>query len=166
MLRQVDLPEVSGALYLSRMPGRSGPFDQESREIVDAKVDYVLSLAPMHQIEEKAPDYAQAVRDSTLDWARREFPIEDYQIPREDQWSEFAGLIRQVAADLESGRRLAIHCSLGKGRTGMVAVSVLLALGLDQKDALSRVKDAEGSPDTREQAEFIQHVAKTIRVTE
>ncbi len=51
---------------------------------------------------------------------------------------QFAGPFREMFAELLAGRApLAFNCSAGKDRTGMAAVLILLALGVDRESAMA-----------------------------
>ena len=50
---------------------------------------------------------------------------------------QFAGQFKEMLAELLAGRApLAFNCSAGKDRTGMAAVLILLALGVDRETAI------------------------------
>lgn len=54
----------------------------------------------------------------------------------------FADAVQAVTAAFRAGQRVGFHCGGGKGRTGTVAVGVLLALGvcrsLDEAEAMAK----------------------------
>lgn len=63
-----------------------------------------------------------------LTWIR--IPLGDD--PSQDQAALFKTAIEAVIAAYRGGQKVAFHCGGGKGRTGTVAVGVLLALGMCQ----------------------------------
>lgn len=160
MLREVDIPEVSGRLFLSRMPGRYGSFAQESQEIVNRGIDTVVSLTPLDEVSKKSPAYAEAISTNALSWERKEFPIQDYGIPTERE--AFLNLAWGIAKDLQAGKRTLIHCGAGVGRTGTLAVCVLMALGMEREAALDSVDAADAGPETAEQRELVRWVSETF----
>lgn len=161
MLREVEVPEVSGRLFLSRMPGRHGPFGQESQAINDHGVDIVISLTSLDEIASKAPEYGDAIRNEALSWERQEFPIDDYGVPADSK--EFLNLARNVADYLQAGRRILIHCGAGIGRTGTLATCVLMASRIEYEDALNRVRQARSGPENEGQSRFVQAIGELLR---
>jgi protein-tyrosine phosphatase len=67
----------------------------------------------------------------------------------------FWALARNVANRLQSGESVLIHCAGGVGRTAMLAVSVLLALGEPLIEAESVVSRAGSIVETMPQIEML-----------
>jgi len=68
------------------------------------------------------------------------FPIPDKWIPSSmdrlvQVVGELVGLVRQ-------GECILVHCNGGKGRTGLIVVSTLVALGMDPSDATEKIRIA------------------------
>lgn len=61
-----------------------------------------------------------------------------------------------LAERLREGERILVHCSGGVGRSGTLAVSVLLVLGLEPELAHHIVKESGSQPETGEQREIIR----------
>ena len=70
---------------------------------------------------------------------------------RESFWA----LAKDVANRLQSGEAVLIHCTGGVGRTAMLAVSVLLALGEPMNQAESVVSVAGSTVETMPQIEML-----------
>lgn len=164
MLREVQVPEVTGRLFLSRMPGRLGPFAEESQKINAHGIDVVVSLASLGEITRKAPEYAKAVRDNVLPWEREEFPIEDFGVPADAE--EFVAFVEEVAEGLRAGQHVLIHCGAGIGRTGTLATCVLMALRIEHQDAMNRVGQAGSRPENESQKRFVEYIGELLREAE
>jgi protein-tyrosine phosphatase len=54
----------------------------------------------------------------------------------------YLALVDAVLASLGDGRRVAVHCNGGKGRTGTLAVAVLFALGSSITAGVAAVRAA------------------------
>jgi protein-tyrosine phosphatase len=67
----------------------------------------------------------------------------------------FWALANDIASRLQSGEAVLIHCAGGVGRTAMLAVSVLLALGEPMNDAESAVSRAGSTVETMAQIEML-----------
>jgi protein-tyrosine phosphatase len=71
-------------------------------------------------------------------------------------------LANDLANRLRSGEALLIHCAGGVGRTAMLAVSVLLALGEPFKEAESAVSRAGSIVETMPQIEMLSWCAAQV----
>ncbi len=161
MLRLVQLPEsTSGKLYLSAMPGYYSSFDEDARLISDFDIDQVYCLASFPEIRAKAPEYAAAIRADDLPWKWVGFPVEDFDAPADRV--RFLAMARDVADRLRKGEYLLIHCAAGIGRTGMLGALVLMILGLERSEALARVNEAGGNPESPSQQAFLIWAASAL----
>ena len=70
------------------------------------------------------------------------------------------GALYQIAAKLESGENVALHCRQGIGRSGMMTAGALKILGLSTTSAGSAVSHARGLeiPETPEQLAWLTQV--------
>lgn len=155
MFRQVSLPaSVRGDLYLYRMPGRSGDLDQVFDELEREGISQVISLAPMHEIDSKSPDYAQAIRSSSVPVQVTIVPVEDFNVPSDREGFDRAA--RSAAQSLRAGEGILVHCGAGIGRTGMFAALVLHHLGTELQEALDRLDEAGSRPEKDGQTRFLR----------
>ncbi len=74
-------------------------------------------------------------------------------------------LLATVQQRLTDGASVVIHCEGGKGRTGVVAGSLLVALGASTPEALRRLHEARGPncPENARQRTFIERFATEAR---
>jgi protein-tyrosine phosphatase len=86
------------------------------------------------------------------------FPIPDREVPASTQ--EALSLFSTVAAALEEGKNIAVHCRQGIGRSGLIAAGVLLTSGMSVDKALEVVGAARGEavPETPAQLQWIKHL--------
>jgi atypical dual specificity phosphatase len=143
------------------MPGRCEPFEEAQKEIQRQGITRVVCLTPEEEIRSKSPEYASALEGGAFSWIHIEFPIPDYGVPQDEE--AFLNLVRSIAHQLQEGERVLIHCGAGHGRTGTVAICVLMALGLEKDEAEERVEDAGSAPETAEQRGLVEWVAKYLR---
>jgi protein-tyrosine phosphatase len=158
MFREVKLPgAVVGRLFLHSMPGRYEAYGDARQEIARCHIARVVCLAPLAEVQMKSPLYAQAIEAARLSWIQEIFPVADYGIPEDRE--TFWRLAQRLAAGLQRGERVLIHCGAGIGRTGTMAICVLLALGMTTDHAHATVRAAGSSLETAAQQEVISWAA-------
>ena len=92
-----------------------------------------------------------------LSW--REFPITDRASPTARHRADFNLLLNELLTSLDAGRRVALHCQAGLGRTGLLAASLLVRSGIGPDDAIAIVRSARpGSIETSGQEDFIRKI--------
>jgi protein-tyrosine phosphatase len=84
------------------------------------------------------------------------FPIPDRGVPTSTR--EALSLLGSIAAVLEQGQNVAVHCRQGIGRSGLVAAALLVMSGMGVEKAIEAVSAARGLaiPETPEQLEWIK----------
>ena len=128
MFRRVELPAgVPGRLFLHSMPGRFETLEKAWQQVNIEAVAAIVSLVESYEIPLKSLAYAEALELGTVPCPVLPFEIREGGVP--DDRNAFWGLATAIANRLQSGEAVLIHCAGGVGRTAMLAVSVLLALG-------------------------------------
>src|SRR5262245_41178768 len=158
MSRRVDLPEqVPGRLLLHSMPGRFEALERVWHQLKSEAVGAIVCLTEMYEIRLKSSRYADALETGTVPCSVLPFEIREGGMP-EDR-AAFWTLTKDVASRLQSGETVLIHCAGGIGRTAMLAVSVLLALGQPMNEAESAVSQAGSTVETMAQIEMLRWCA-------
>lgn len=159
IFRQVLVPpKVKGKLYLHSMLGRYETLRTSLEEIERLAINGILSLASLEEIENKSPQYVEAIKSNLLSCEYLPFPITDYDVPTDRQ--EFGVFVENAARRLHKGERLLLHCGAGIGRTGTVACCILIELGLSQDNAERSVDAAGSHPETTDQKALVDWYAK------
>jgi protein-tyrosine phosphatase len=154
MFRRVDLPAwVSGKLWLHSMPGRFETIERVWHQVRSEAIGAIVCLAEEYEIRLKSSKYAEALETGAVPCSVLPFEIREGGVP-EDR-DGFWGLARDVANRLESGEAVLVHCAGGVGRTAMLAVSVLLALGEPMTEAEKAVSRAGSTVETMPQIEML-----------
>jgi protein-tyrosine phosphatase len=124
-------------------------------------VDTVVSLLTPAEVEEmELQNEDLYCRQNKIEFVS--FPIEDRMTPASD--AEAIRLIEKLDSYLAHGRNVVIHCRQGIGRSGLVAVSLLLERGLSVPNAVGRVSGARRTqvPETSEQLAWIENHAAML----
>lgn len=146
-----------GKLAISARPRGGDWLESELFGWRSLGIDVLVSL--LESSEERELDLApeaDLARGIGVDFIS--FPIPDRSIPSTS--SNAFRLVDQLKMQLESGRSIVIHCRQGVGRAGMIAASILTALGIEPEDAIEATSFARGItvPETPEQQEWIRSV--------
>ena len=124
-------------------------------------IDVVLSLlTPDEMSELDLQDEATKARHAGLRFLG--FPIPDRGVP--ESRLAFAELVHSLEKDLRAGRRVAVHCRQGIGRSALVAASLLVSTGEAPDAALRVIEQARGIPvpETPEQRGWIAQFAANL----
>ena len=158
MFRRVELPAgISGKLLLHSMPGRFEALERVWHHLREEAVAAIICLTEKFEIRLKSAGYAQALEAGTVPCAVLPFEIREGGVP--DDRDLFWSLVNDVAGRLQSGESVLIHCAGGVGRTAMLAVSVLMALGEPIHKAEKLVSRAGSTVETMPQMEMLSWCA-------
>jgi protein-tyrosine phosphatase len=92
----------------------------------------------------------------------RSFPIADRGVP--ERLSDFLAFTDALAANVQGGLSVAVHCRAGIGRSSLTAAAILLRLGVAAANAFPMISTARGLsvPDTQQQVEWFHMLSKAI----
>jgi protein-tyrosine phosphatase len=153
-LRPLSLPpEVPGTLWLSSMPGRFSPWPSFETEARRAGLALVVCLTPRDEVAELSPAYHAALAQGQVPFRWLNVPMPNFGLPEDPP--AFRREIGRIAQSLRNGDAVMLHCAAGLGRTGTVAACVLKALGVEQADALERVRQAGSNPQNAKQTGLV-----------
>lgn len=152
--RPVLLPaNISGALLLDAMPGRYGDWSAFEAQARRRGLAEVVCLTPLAEMAQLSPAYHAAVSAGDVSFRWRHLPMRNFGVPEDAQ--SFRQQVLQIAAALQAGDAVLLHCAAGIGRTGTTAACVLKALGLPPDKALQHVRDAGSNPENAQQSGLV-----------
>jgi protein-tyrosine phosphatase len=150
-----ELPfNLQGNIFRSSMPfGNYDPSGENFREFKQKKIKVIVLLAEDKECEQKA---GRNLREFYKQEGFRviHFPIPDFGIPSKEDLEHFAQKTIECA---KKGNNIVIHCSAGRGRTGMFAAYLAKQiLGLSGEEAIKWIRQyIDGAVETDEQIQLI-----------
>lgn len=139
------LPLHRGTLALCALPASA----EARAAVLDFAPALILSLTPDSELARLGaadlPGWSAAVGIRRL-----AFPVEDFQTPPEG--ADWEAIGAPVTAALKHGGRVLVHCRGGLGRSGMVALRLMVEAGEAPDAALLRLRTARpGAVETEAQ---------------
>lgn len=129
---RIPLPRTDGALWLCSL--RDIAPDPEA-VLSYTGASTVVCLNQRTELERRVPEY--------LDWLHRQrsgralwFPIRNFDA---DPVEATLPLLEMVVDRFEAGDGVVVHCAMGQGRAGTIAVCLLMVLGATRDEALRTV---------------------------
>lgn len=164
---RVPLPHAQGVLSLC---GKHAIGPSPESVVERHGVTTVVCLVEQHELLDRYPRYVEWLRSDerhrrpgrsveTVEavWE----PIHDLHAPTLDR---ALALVDDVVARLHHGEHVLIHCGAGIGRAGTVATLVLIALGMDEDEALRHVAAHRpmAGPEVGAQQELVRNAALAL----
>jgi protein-tyrosine phosphatase len=146
-----------GKLAVTSRPRGGDWLDDEIKAWQQAGLDVVVSLLEKDEVAQFELGHEGDVAESKgLRFIS--FPIPDRGVPAATR--DALSLFSTIAAALEAGKNVAVHCRQGIGRSGLIAAGVLLTSGMGVDKALEVVSAARGEavPETSAQLQWIKHL--------
>ena len=150
--------DTPGRLGVSRRPDGGEALDGQIAKLQHGMVDHVVSLL--------RPDEAAALglAEEAAACERHgvgfyNFPIVDHGLPANVE--HYRRVAHAMDRRLRAGQALVVHCRAGLGRAPSLAISALVAGGMNIDEAILRVGRARGRPvpETDQQYEFLKAFA-------
>ena len=128
----VPLPRTDGSLWLC---GLRDVADDPDSVLAFTGATTIVCLNERGELERRAPAYADWLRanqPASALW----FPIRNFAAESADATMPF---LQMIIDRFEHGDGVVVHCAMGQGRAGTIAVCLLLMLGAPLDDALATV---------------------------
>ena len=142
------------------MPGRFETIEKVWQQLKSDAVAAIICLTEEYEIRLKSSKYADALETGAVPCSVVPFEIREGGVPADRD--AFWALANDLANRLRCGEALLIHCAGGVGRTAMLAVSVLLALGESFNEAENAVSRAGSIVETMAQIEMLSWCAAQV----
>ncbi len=164
----VEVPGTTGLIGLLHCPGltyshgdieRNRSLEEDLDALQAWGASALLTLIESHEFDMLGvPDLGERV-SARMRWYW--IPIPDGGAP--DQAADAAWVVvgREIAEALRAGRRVALHCHAGLGRSGTMAASLLTLFGVPVSDAIATVRRSRpGAIQTDEQEQYLRRVPR------
>lgn len=150
-----------GQLAIIARPRGGEWLDEELHALKEAHVNVLISLLTNEESEELGlTKEAELSAKHGLEFLS--FPIPDLAVPASATVTrEFLNRLLNL---LRGGKRIAIHCRQGIGRSGLIAASLLVMEAIDPFVAFRRVSAARGLevPETTEQRDWVMELSHHV----
>lgn len=128
-----------GSLAISQMPGRLGGYKDDLDFIRDWKPSIVISATTRGEHADAGVEaLGKDIPESGARWLH--LPIKDYGTPDETFMHAWPDASAAVLSALQGRGRVLIHCKGGCGRSGMLALRLMVEAGEEAVDALLRLR--------------------------
>ncbi|WP_089900105.1 protein-tyrosine phosphatase family protein [Chitinophaga arvensicola] len=148
-----------GRLGIMARPRGNDWLESEILHLKQQGVKVLVSLLETHEVKElelrKEESYCTQHGVAYIN-----FPIKDRGIPENSLGT--TAFLQSLAAEIDAGHAVCIHCRMGIGRSSLIAGGVLLLKGHPFKgllDKISRLRDLK-VPDTTEQEQWLQEKSR------
>lgn len=148
-----------GRIGISRLPGLKGNFNRDLQTIFQWHPSTVVSMTELHEMREaKADGLGEALKLHNVSWLH--LPLRDYgglAGVNAKSWDENSA---QLHSELNIGEGILVHCSGGHGRSGMIALRLLVERGVDPYVALKLLRAAKpGAVETEDQLSWASSIS-------
>lgn len=133
------LPVAGGILAICPLPGRGGSYAEDIEHLHEWRPSLVVSLATQPElVAEGAETLGQDMQDRGSRWVH--LPIPDFGVPDAATARKWDDTSRIALAALRGGGRVLVHCMGGCGRSGMIALRLMIEAGEAPARALDRLR--------------------------
>lgn len=150
-----------GSIIMMPKPPGGSRLSSYIKFLKSKKVNAVVSLLQYEEVmAHSLTNEGVKCEEDGIDFIN--FPIKDHSTPQ--FFVPFNQLIEQLVKRIMSNENIAVHCYAGIGRTGIVAASILIKLGMQVDSALIQLSRIRGLrvPETIQQITWLHHHAEQL----
>ncbi len=133
------LPVGGGILAIAPLPGAGGDYAGDLAHVHEWTPAMVISLVTdVELLQAGAQSLGQDIQDKGTRWVH--LPVADFGVPgpeMQEAWPEISHRARRA---LLGGGRVLVHCRGGCGRSGMVALRLMIEADEAPDEALARLR--------------------------
>lgn len=134
-----ELPVGGGVLGIGPMPGRGGTYARDLAEVLAWGPGLVLTMTTGEELAAKgAEGLPRDLAEAGVVWLH--LPIADFGAPSGATLMAWPAAAKRVRGALAGGRKVWVHCMGGCGRSGTVALRLMVETGEEPAAALARLR--------------------------
>ncbi len=140
-----------GRLGISGLPGLNGTFDQDLEALLSWHPSIVVSMTEILEMRETgAEELGEMLERHNVCWLH--LPLSDYQGLAGANAVTWDKSSAKLHSELDAGKGILVHCRGGHGRSGMIALRLMVERGEEPEAALKRLRAVRpGAIETKEQ---------------
>ncbi|UZD90255.1 dual specificity protein phosphatase family protein [Cognatishimia activa] len=128
-----------GVLAISQLPGLGGDYQGDLEDIREWQPSIVLTLVTSGELADfGAETLGSEIRARAARWEH--LPITDFGVPDATFEAAWPDVAEKVLMALKGGGRVLVHCKGGCGRSGMVALRLMMEAGEHIEEALGHLR--------------------------
>lgn len=133
------LPVGGGTLAMASLPGRGGDYRGDLEVFHEWAPGIVISMTTeVEMAEVGGQNFGSDIQAMASRWCH--LPVPDFGAPGGEVDAKWPEVSRNVRQALKGGGRVIVHCRGGCGRSGMVALRLMVECGEDRFEALNRLR--------------------------
>lgn len=128
-----------GRIGICRLPGLYGGLAEDVETLLQWRPDIVVSMTEAEEMGRfGAQDLSAILARASVGWAH--LPIHDFGELKGDSAEAWPALSARLHRTLAAGGGVILHCRGGQGRSGMIALRLLVERGEAPEAALARLR--------------------------
>lgn len=152
----------SGRLGMMARPRGNDWLEDEIKKLHLLEVKVVVSL--LEKQEEKELEI-ELEKDICVKYGIEfiSFPVPDRGVPNSD--SDFVALVDQIEEQLDTEKKVVVHCRMGIGRTSVLVAGLLIRKGVSSENVFTIISEGRQLevPDTENQINWIKRIEDKLR---
>ncbi len=155
MIATLEL-EAGGRIGVCPLPGRYNSLEVDLATLVHWEPAAVLSMTERDEMDEFGSwSLGALLAERGVKWMH--LPIRDYNGPSGETAAHWSTYSQELHGMLDAGKGVIVHCRGGVGRSGMIAVRLMVERGIDPDQALQRMRaERPGAVETEAQRIWAQ----------
>lgn len=134
------LPVGEGTLAISPCPGVKTSYAHGLQTLITFAPSIVISMTTLEEMRDiGAQSLPEDLARNDIKWLH--FSVQDYDAASPEAEPIWAVISQTVRIALGEGQKVLVHCKGGCGRSGMVALRIMVEHGEDPQAALTRLRD-------------------------
>ena len=143
--------ESGGRIGVCPLPGKTGALEADLAAVLDWEPALVVSMTEASEMQAAGTSsLGEKLKSAGVQWVH--LPVRDYGGLSDENAKTWPELSTALHRHLDRSEGVLVHCRGGQGRSGMIALRLMVERGEDPSVALKRLRAARpGAVETDEQ---------------